>query len=328
VKVSRSRVRDGLAIIAEDAGAFIGGTFSEQRGQIPAQVITPPPRELIQQPRRPVRLPPRVVHLVRVVEKSPYRAHVVAFERAIELRQIMPDRAGGKMIYDVALAPRCRPLHHLAVPSLKNGVDGPLAFGCGPVELALWVDSGGEIDRLPARREGHQRDQGHGFRKLYLVQREPLQVLVSRDWFHEVRFLDLTRVSAELRLLRRTDQPLARDPQNVAIELIDLVAHHANQWLLCHHYVLGKTLAALQLPRSDRNVPACVVRVDPRPAERPPCAGRQVDAEIEPSGLPERVPQQRQPSLRQVRNELLFIAGDAVDRSNFERIGEIGCLIS
>src|SRR5262249_35723585 len=105
-----------------------------ERRQMPPQVVATPLLELLEEPRRPIRLSGRIVDLVRVVEERAKPLDAMPRERAIEAREVMMNRVAREMIDDVPFAAGRGALDELAVPAEKHAVERPRPGRRRPVE--------------------------------------------------------------------------------------------------------------------------------------------------------------------------------------------------
>ncbi len=287
------QVRDRLAVVGEHARASIFVVATEERRQVASEVVSAPPLKLVQQRRRPVALSGRIVHLVRIVEEGAEAGCAVPGERLIEPREILPNRAPREMIDDRSFAAGCGPLDHLPVPAEKQGVQSPVAGRGRPVERAVAVDARCEIDGVTGIAVRHQHDERQIAREPHLVKRQRLQIGICRDRFDEIRELNRTRAS------RRTWRWHGADG--------------AEERRLTQAHRLGEPLSLGERPRLVRNRARARVVPDPGSAERPAGPGGQVDAEVQPVRLAQRVLEHAHPRVRQERDELRFASADAVD---------------
>src|SRR4030095_14360554 len=86
------------------------------------QIVPATPLKLVEQPGGPVRLPWRIVHLVRIVEERAQPRERPRGQGAIESAEIPASRVRREMIDDKPLAARGSPLDELAVPAAKDAV--------------------------------------------------------------------------------------------------------------------------------------------------------------------------------------------------------------
>src|ERR1044071_8757148 len=194
----------------------------------------------------------------------------------------MTERLGREVVDDVALAAGRGALDHLAVPALEEAVELPTPLRRDPVERAFGVDARSEVERLALVRIGDQGLQRQRLLETHLVERKLLQVRVRADGLAQVFKLRPPPDRAHQRLLHRTHR-------------------------------LAEARAAAQLPRLRDQVLASVLRVNPRPAERPARARRHVHSEAETFRLPQSVFEHPDPLGREVLDELRLLAAHAVD---------------
>ena len=84
-------IGDRLPIIRERPNVEVGVARSEQGRQVLPEIVAATFLELVEKHRRPVPLPRRVIHLVRVVEEGAQAAGGMRAERPIEPCQVCPN---------------------------------------------------------------------------------------------------------------------------------------------------------------------------------------------------------------------------------------------
>ena len=138
------QIRDGFAIVREHARAHVGVTATEERREMPAEIVAAAFLEFGEEARRPIGLASRVIDFIGVVEERAKAAETMSRERAIERQQILSDRVGREMVDDEALTPGRGALDQFPVPAGEEGVECPTALGGDPVQPPV---------RLHARRK-------------------------------------------------------------------------------------------------------------------------------------------------------------------------------
>src|SRR5262245_19199980 len=113
-----------------------------------SQVVATPLLKLVEEPSRPVRLPARIIHLVRIVEERAKTIETVTRERAIESFEVVANRIAREVIDDVAFAARRRPLDQLAVPSEEDSVESPGSGRRGPLQPTGRTDMRRQINGI------------------------------------------------------------------------------------------------------------------------------------------------------------------------------------
>ena len=305
------QVRDRFPIVRQHARADVVGALAEELWQVLPQIVAAALLELLEHARRPVRLPRRIVDLVGIVEERAESVQAVPLESAIERQQVLPDCVRRKMIDDIPFAAGGCALDELAMPSGEDRIERPPARRCNPVQAAVRLNPRGQIQSVARVGVGHQQRERQVARILHLLERQRLQIAVGRHRLDQIGNLNGARFGPNHRRLRRGATRWISG--RAFVDDVNLVADGADERCLTQRDGLGQTLAAGERPRFVDERPRRRVVTDPRSTEWPARSGRHVHAQLQAGRLAQRVVEHRHPPRRQIRDEAVFRAANAVD---------------